>query len=117
MFVSFKAHHSPSGQTFDFVVVAHQEKAPLIQQKVFKIANDAYQHVDFSAVIDRALALSKDNILGAWPGQNPFGFNLDDRNFCLFAVPVLNKAPKEFNQMLKQVRISFCVASPRMLEE
>eukprot|EP00884_Botryococcus_braunii_P015883 jgi/Botrbrau1/2979/Bobra.0026s0042.2 len=79
-----------------------QEKAPLIQQKVFKIANDAYQHVDFSAIIDRALALSKDNILGAWPGQNPFGFNLDDRNFCLFAVPVLNGAPKEFNKMLKK---------------
>ena len=77
-----------------------------MQQKVFKIANDAYQHLDFSSLIDRALALSKNNVLGAWPGENPFGFNLNDENFCLFAVPVLNNAPTQMKSLLKTVRVT-----------
>ena len=57
---------------------------------VFKLANDAYTHVDFNRLVDRMLSLKQDGAaLGHWPGPNPYGFAPDDDNFCIFAVPVL----------------------------
>lgn len=42
--------------------------------KAVKAVNAVYQNVDLSRLMDRVLALSRNNILGAFPGTNPFGF-------------------------------------------
>ena len=56
--------------------------------RAVRAANAVYQNVDMARLMDRVLALSRNNILGAFPGSNPFGFQADPSTFCLFAVPV-----------------------------
>ena len=56
------------------VRVALQEALPNATVKAVKAVNAVYQNVDLSRLMDRVLALSRNNILGAFPGTNPFGF-------------------------------------------
>ncbi|KAK9828062.1 hypothetical protein WJX81_007140 [Elliptochloris bilobata] len=65
-----------------------EEALPNATVKAVKAVNAVYQNVDLSRLMDRVLALSRTNILGAFPGTNPFGFQADPNMFCLFAVPV-----------------------------
>ncbi len=51
-----------------------QEALPNATVKAVKAVNAVYQNVDLSRLMDRVLALSRNNILGAFPGTNPFGF-------------------------------------------
>lgn len=53
---------------------AWQEALPNATVKAVKAVNAVYQNVDLSRLMDRVLALSRNNILGAFPGTNPFGF-------------------------------------------
>jgi len=59
-----------------------------VTTRAVRAANAVYQNVDMARLMDRVLALSRNNILGAFPGSNPFGFQADPSTFCLFAVPV-----------------------------
>lgn len=41
------------------------------------VTNAIYQHVDLTPVMTRLMELSQNNILGAFPGSNPYGFQAD----------------------------------------
>ena len=74
-----------------------QERAPQVANKVLKLANDAYTHVDFHTLTDKIVSLASSGAeLGKWPGANKYGFAPDANHFCLFAVPVLKGAPDAF---------------------
>ena len=95
--------HPDDGPTPEYIVSKVedkvQERAPLVANKVLKLANDAYTHVDFNKLVDRMLVLKQEGAaLGHWPGPNPYGFAPDDENFCIFAVPALRGAPQAFKQ-------------------
>ena len=95
--------HPDDGPTPEYIVSKVedkvQERAPLVANKVLKLANDAYTHVDFAKLVDRMLVLKQEGAsIGHWPGPNPYGFAPDDENFCIFAVPALRGAPQAFKQ-------------------
>jgi len=74
-----------------------QQRAPQVANKVLKLANDAYTHVDFHTLTDKIVSLASSGAeVGKWPGANKYGFAPDANHFCLFAVPVLKGAPGAF---------------------
>lgn len=60
---------------------------PTVGPKLVNLTNAIYQNADLAPVMSRLLSLAQNNIVGAFPGQNPYGFQADPNTFCLFAVP------------------------------
>ena len=64
-----------------------QQAVPTVGPKVVNLTNAIYQNLDLAPVMNRLVSLAQSNIVGAFPGQNPYGFQADPNTFCLFAVP------------------------------
>jgi hypothetical protein len=64
-----------------------QQAAPTVGPKLVNVTNAIYEHMDLSPLMSRMMELAQTNILGAFPGANPYGFQADPDTFCLFAVP------------------------------
>lgn len=60
---------------------------PTVGPKVVNLTNAIYQNLDLAPVMSRLVSLAQSNVVGAFPGQNPYGFQADPNTFCLFAVP------------------------------
>ena len=55
--------------------------------KLVNATNAIYQHMDLAPVMTRLMSLAQNNLVGLFPGSNPYGFQADPNTFCLFAVP------------------------------
>ena len=64
-----------------------QQAVPTVGPKLVNLTNAIYQNADLAPVMSRLLSLAQTNIVGAFPGANPYGFQADPNTFCLFAVP------------------------------
>ena len=51
-------------------------------------------------VMTRLLSLAQNNLVGLFPGSNPYGFQADPNTFCLFAVPKDNSTQAD-NQLVR----------------
>ncbi|BDA51604.1 hypothetical protein COCOBI_19-1600 [Coccomyxa sp. Obi] len=63
------------------------QAVPTVGPKLVNLTNAIYQNADLAPVMSRLLSLAQNNIVGAFPGANPYGFQADPNTFCLFAVP------------------------------
>ena len=60
---------------------------PVVGPKIVNATNALYQHIDLAPVMTRLMSLARNNLVGLFPGSNPYGFQADPNTFCLFAVP------------------------------
>jgi hypothetical protein len=72
---------------------AAQEAVPSVGPKAVNVTNAVYQRLDLAPVMKRLVALAQTNIVGAFPGGNPYGFQADPNTFCLFAIPKAGAGP------------------------
>ncbi len=64
-----------------------QQAVPVVGPKIVNATNALYQHMDLAPVMTRLMSLAQNNLVGLFPGSNPYGFQADPNTFCLFAVP------------------------------
>jgi hypothetical protein len=78
---------------------ALQQAVPTVGPKVVNLTNAIYQNTDLAPLMSRLVSLAQSNIVGAFPGQNPYGFQADPNTFCLFAVPKAGAATDPASQL------------------
>ena len=80
--------------------VAAQQAVPVVGPKIVNATNALYQHMDLAPVMTRLMSLAQNNLVGLFPGSNPYGFQADPNTFCLFAVPRDGSATDPTSQLV-----------------